>query len=253
MKSDGSGLILLIAARPQETQIIESVLVEAGYAVKRFSDGAQMTSELDRQETSLVIIDFTVEPKAAMGLLRELRSRPQRVPALACVSESDDEQLPELYGIGIDGLLRTPLQAGDIIYQVFRALLPPDRRWIQRTSRIPVDCALEIKLRTEPVADTINARLANVGAGGCFVAWDQFEVFPEIDQRIQLEIRPKGLRAVGRVRWLRRRPESSAKPAGFGVEWESVSPEVSEEIERLMADEARLLDEIPLGLREDQD
>ena len=102
----------------------------------------------------------------------------------------------------------------------------PDRRRDRRVGlKVPVDYS--------SVDDFFSGFSANINEGGIFV---QMEKPPELDSEVHLQFRLPGadepILVNGRVAWTR--SGEDGEPAGFGVEFHELTPEIREEVNRVV-------------------
>ncbi len=99
----------------------------------------------------------------------------------------------------------------------------------RRDSRV----ALKVPVDYSSVDDFFSEFSANINEGGIFV---QMEKPPELDTEVHLQFRLPGaeqpILVNGRVAWTH--SGEDGEPAGFGVEFHELSPEIREEVNRVV-------------------
>ncbi len=114
--------LLLVEDDQMIGESVLDILRSERYAVDWVKDGFQATAALKAQSYDLVLLDLWLPGQDGLDVLRDLRSRKQRMPVLVATARDSIEQRIEGLDAGADDYVLKPYDLGELLARV-RALL----------------------------------------------------------------------------------------------------------------------------------
>jgi CheY-like chemotaxis protein len=106
-------------------QVVEEILVSAGFAVELAHDGSAALAAVREREPDLVLSDVEMPKMGGLELLTEIRKRTQRLPVIMLTTRGSAEDRKSATALGANAyLLKTGFKGDDLLDVVLR-FLPP--------------------------------------------------------------------------------------------------------------------------------
>ena len=112
-------------------QLLEDILVSAGFEVVLADSGANLAELIRQQHPNLVLLDQVMEPVSGLDALQALRASGHDVPVVMLTAVGRDDMVEAALDTGADDYLTKPFSDAVLVAHV-RAVL---RRHHWRTSR----------------------------------------------------------------------------------------------------------------------
>ena len=103
------------------TEILESILVDAGYAVATAASGEEALQRVAADVPDVVILDFRMPGLGGTGLLRALRTEPAWAAVPVVVMSSLPQEVVTAQG-GYAAFLRKPFRVSSVLAALQHAL-----------------------------------------------------------------------------------------------------------------------------------
>jgi DNA-binding response OmpR family regulator len=103
-------------------QLLEDILVSAGFEVVMADSGANLAEVVRRQHPSVVLLDEVMEPISGLEALRALRASGQDVPVVMLTAVGHDEMVETALDSGADDYLTKPFSDAVLVAHL-RAVL----------------------------------------------------------------------------------------------------------------------------------
>jgi len=88
--------------------LVAKIIERAGYAVDTARDGAEAIEKLETARYAVIVLDLMMPNIDGFGLIRHLRERGGRRPAIIVVSAGDSATFRQLDGALVHSILRKP-------------------------------------------------------------------------------------------------------------------------------------------------
>ena len=103
-------------------QLLEDILVSAGFEVVMADSAANLAEVVRRQHPSVVLLDEVMEPVSGLEALRALRASGQDVPVVMLTAIGHDEMVETALDTGADDYLTKPFSDAVLVAHL-RAVL----------------------------------------------------------------------------------------------------------------------------------
>lgn len=105
--------VWVVEDNDQNFELVEFLLGEAGWSVRRASDGAGFERLLSHEPPALVLLDMHLPDAAGLDLLARLRAdrRFDGVPVIALTAHAMRGDREKFLAAGCDGYLSKPIEA----------------------------------------------------------------------------------------------------------------------------------------------
>lgn len=100
--------ILVVDDEAAIRALVAKILERAGYQVDTARDGAEAIEKLEDSRYSVIVLDLMMPNIDGFGLIRHLRERGGRRPAIIVVSAGDSATFRQLDGALVHSILRKP-------------------------------------------------------------------------------------------------------------------------------------------------
>jgi len=121
--------------------VLEKALAQAGFAVRTFESGEEITDLLDRQQPDVILSDIRMPGVSGLDLLESIGTKAPHIPVIIMTAHTDLESAVSSYRGGAFEYLPKPFDVDDAVRLVHRAV---EHRRRQKTAPAPVDHAPEI-------------------------------------------------------------------------------------------------------------
>lgn len=113
-------LIWVIEDNDQNFELVEFLLDEAGYRVRRARDAGELGDLLSTEAAALVLLDMNLPSGSGLDLLANLRaSQPtHRVPVVALTAHAMRGDRERFLAAGCDGYISKPIESGPFLEAV---------------------------------------------------------------------------------------------------------------------------------------
>ncbi len=116
--------ILIADDSPVVTQLVQEILVSAGYAVQVTSDGTEALAALREREPDLVLSDLEMPTMGGFELLAEIRKKNQRLPVILLTTRGSVEDRQRATELGANAyLLKTGFKT-EALLDLVRRFVP---------------------------------------------------------------------------------------------------------------------------------
>lgn len=112
--------ILIVEDNPQNFELVEFLLVDAGYRVRWAMDAAAMRRELMAEMPALVLMDIQLPGVDGLALVNEIRQHhgAAALPVIALTAHAMRGDRERFLAAGCDGYISKPIETGSFIGQV---------------------------------------------------------------------------------------------------------------------------------------
>ncbi len=112
--------ILVVEDNPQNWELVEFLLEDAGYAVRLAADAAEMRRELAVGLPDLVLMDIQLPGVDGMALVSEIRAMPEagKLPVVALTAHAMRGDRERFIAAGFDGYISKPIDVATFADQV---------------------------------------------------------------------------------------------------------------------------------------
>jgi CheY-like chemotaxis protein/chemotaxis signal transduction protein len=116
--------ILIADDSPVVTQLVQEILVSAGYSVQVTSDGSEALAALREREPDLVLSDLEMPTMGGFELLAEIRKKNQRLPVILLTTRGSVEDRQRATELGANAyLLKTGFKT-EALLDLVRRFVP---------------------------------------------------------------------------------------------------------------------------------
>ncbi len=107
----GNKEILVVEDNPQNLELVEFLLEEAGYAVRSARDAGELRGEIERGLPALILMDIQLPGIDGLTLVKEIRQRPDAdgVPIVALTAHAMRGDRARFLAEGCDGYISKPI------------------------------------------------------------------------------------------------------------------------------------------------
>jgi two-component system cell cycle response regulator DivK len=125
----GPATVLVVEDNPQNLELVEFLLEDAGMTVVSATDAESLWTRLDEGLPDLVLMDMQLPGRDGLDLVAEIRSRfPQiTAPVVALTAHAMRGDRERFLAGGCDGYIAKPIDAGGFADQVRQYLGPAGR------------------------------------------------------------------------------------------------------------------------------
>lgn len=112
--------ILVVEDHPQNLELVEFLLEEAGYLVRAARNGAEVKAEIQRGLPALVLMDIQLPGTDGLTLVQEIRRRPDAagLPIIALTAHAMRGDRERFLAAGCDGYISKPIDVGNFVGEV---------------------------------------------------------------------------------------------------------------------------------------
>ncbi len=111
--------ILVVEDNPQNFELVEFLLEEAGYRVRWATDAAAMRRELATTVPDLILMDIQLPGVDGLSLVSEIRqSSGDRIPVIALTAHAMRGDRERFLAAGCDGYIAKPIDIGSFAGQI---------------------------------------------------------------------------------------------------------------------------------------
>jgi CheY-like chemotaxis protein len=223
--------ILIVDDEPALRKAIVFDFKRKGFHVLEAENGTQAFEIVKSTKIDVVLTDVRMPGGDGTQLLEKIKNLCPDLPVVMFITGFADISLEEAYDKGVDAVFAKPFDRKALFNSVLRALTTKDEQWAFRHAE-RVDSEFNIDLNFPDLHLALHGRVLNIGRGGMFVALS--ENLPQIEAKGSFNIRfnqgtPSYVDGTGIVRWIRTQ-ERDGRPAGCGIEFESLNDESRRQI-----------------------
>jgi len=119
-----SSHILVVEDNPQNLELVEFLLEEAGFCVRAARDAEEMRRELAAGLPALVLMDIQLPGTDGLKLVQEIRARPEAdaLPVVALTAHAMRGDRERFLAAGCDGYIPKPIDIATFADEVRRYL-----------------------------------------------------------------------------------------------------------------------------------
>lgn len=112
--------ILVVEDHPQNLELVEFLLEDAGYLVRAAGNGEEVRAEIRRGLPSLVLMDIQLPGIDGLTLVEEIRRRPDAVglPIIALTAHAMRGDRERFLAAGCDGYISKPIDIGSFVEEI---------------------------------------------------------------------------------------------------------------------------------------
>lgn len=111
--------ILVVEDNPQNYELVEFLLEDAGYAVRRAVDATEMRQQLTHRLPDLVLMDIQLPGVDGLSLIDEIRRRGgEALPIIALTAHAMRGDRERFLKAGCDGYISKPIEVASFVGQV---------------------------------------------------------------------------------------------------------------------------------------
>jgi DNA-binding response OmpR family regulator len=110
--------ILIVEDEPRLSSFLERALRSRGYATSAVSDGAQAAAIASDEDFDLVILDLGLPDMDGLSVLRELRRRGERLPAIVLTARDDLADKIEGLDAGGNDYVTKPFRLEELLARI---------------------------------------------------------------------------------------------------------------------------------------
>jgi two-component system, OmpR family, phosphate regulon response regulator PhoB len=116
--------IMIVEDEQALVTILTYNLEKAGYDTVAFSDGKEALDNVEKQEPSLILLDWMLPKISGIDLCREIRKRPQigRIPILLLTARGEEQDKVKGFTAGADDYVTKPFSLPELLVRI-KALL----------------------------------------------------------------------------------------------------------------------------------
>ena len=113
--------ILVVEDHPQNLELVEFLLQEAGYTVRVARHAEEVRAEIERGWPALILMDIQLPGVDGLALVREIRGRPDAkpLPIVALTAHAMRGDRERFLAEGCDGYISKPIDiatfVGDVV------------------------------------------------------------------------------------------------------------------------------------------
>jgi DNA-binding response OmpR family regulator len=116
--------VLVVEDDADLAALVEMIISDAGYAVRRASDGAEALARVGEEMPALVLLDMRMPGMNGWEFAREFRARWGRAAPIVVVTAAEDAR-QRAREIGADAWLEKPFEIEDVLATLHRFLDRP--------------------------------------------------------------------------------------------------------------------------------
>jgi CheY-like chemotaxis protein len=188
-----------------------------GCQVFMAANGREAFEIVQSQPVDVVISDIRMPGGDGVEFLDRVKALCPGTPIILLVTGFADISTEEILNKGAEALLSKPFDQKALQETVLRLLTPPEEKWARAAERVDVELKVEVKFNN--LAQSIEAKIVNVGRGGLFMSFQ--ENFPNVSDAASFKIlfeNGPGIEGSGIVRWVRTK-DTPQFPSGCGIEF----------------------------------
>jgi DNA-binding response OmpR family regulator len=121
----GRASVLVVEDDADLAALVEMIVAEAGYDVRRASDGAEALARVEEEMPALILLDMRMPGMNGWEFAREFRARWGRAAPIVVVTAAEDAR-QRAREIDADGWLEKPFEIEDVLSTLHRFLGCPD-------------------------------------------------------------------------------------------------------------------------------
>jgi signal transduction histidine kinase len=110
-----AGRVLIVDDDRATLLFCERLLVQAGFRVQHIRRGDTAIALLESESFDLVLLDLKMPQVDGLTVLRQFRQNGGETPVLLITGEADEREIAQAIRLGIQGLLRKPLEADALL------------------------------------------------------------------------------------------------------------------------------------------
>ena len=114
--------MLVVDDDPALRQLLEDILVSAGFEVVLADSGANLAEVVRRQHPNVVLLDEVMEPVSGLEALQALRASGQDVPVVMLTAIGRDDMVETALDLGADDYVTKPFSEAVLVAHL-RAVL----------------------------------------------------------------------------------------------------------------------------------
>ncbi len=114
--------ILVVDDEAISRELLREILTPEGYAVLEAQDGREALEQLEKNAVDLMITDRQMPGMDGMTLLKELKARKRKVPALMVSAYGEDSFWGEAVGLGALDYVTKPFKPDEVLKIVAKGL-----------------------------------------------------------------------------------------------------------------------------------
>ncbi len=116
----GARQILVVEDNPQNYELVEFLLEDAGFSVRLAVDATQMRQELTAALPDLVLMDIQLPGVDGMSLVTEIRESPAagKLPVVALTAHAMRGDRERFIAAGFDGYISKPIDVASFVAKV---------------------------------------------------------------------------------------------------------------------------------------
>ena len=108
-------------------ELVEMILLHAGYQVATARDGREGLELLRRSRPDLVLLDIAMPGIDGLEVLKRIRQRGYSMAVLMMTANSSAQVVRDVMALGGNGYLLKPFEPEELVARVKKALFPSDR------------------------------------------------------------------------------------------------------------------------------
>ena len=228
---DGDLTVVLLADDYELHEAIKSSFFQrAGFVAYNLGAGEDAFAAVSRLRPVLVILSLDLKGTPGDAVCRQIKDDPTlcSTPVALIAHYEDEDERKRCQASGCDEILRRPLSSKQLLAASYRMLkVVVDRFEFRGVVQVDGRCGVDRRTLRE-------CSILNLSSGGAFIDTGKLRpVGSEVLLEFALPGNDKAVQCHGRVAWLNH-PEWSRKPhlpAGFGVQFEKIPPQVRADIE----------------------
>jgi len=224
--------ILLVDDEPQLLEIFGYWLTEAGCThLYTAEDGQAALAELKSTPIDLMVTDIRMPTMDGISLVRHLAELKNAVPSIIFVSGFGDIDKREMYSLGVESFLSKPLENGEYVAAVEKALTDRTALWTEPLRFAPRQSVL---LQVDGISEKTGHDSIHLGRGGFSAHYAGSSTLTSVAFRCTFGNGDREIAGQGHIRWQSKTDET------IGVEFAFIEePSRSWLIDKIAALEAR--------------
>jgi CheY-like chemotaxis protein len=228
--------ILVVEDEPLLRMAVAYDFKRRGFQVCEASNGRDAYNMLVKEPVDIVLTDVRMPGGDGIELLDRIKARNNESPIVILMTGYTDLSLEEALAKGADTVFPKPFDRKALVAIMQEVVTPKKQEWSQRKcQRIPADFSIQMKY--ENTDSPISGRVYNISRGGMFIVPDSH--FPQTGSVITFTMpyqlqNPQTLEGRGIVR--RIDSNQDCDTAGFGIDFEDLSPSSITQLHQLIND-----------------
>jgi len=120
MNTDGLHTILIIDDEQSTLDLIQSILLKAGFNVLKASTGEEAFECLENNRINLILLDIMMPDMDGLQLCVSLKSRPEseNIPIIFLTALSDQENIVNSFAAGAVDYITKPFEVGELLARI---------------------------------------------------------------------------------------------------------------------------------------